>query len=188
MRWTRRNERGATLVEAAIITPLLFTLIFGVFEFSMYFKDKLSASNATRTGARIGSAQGQAALADYFILQQVEKSGSSWGRIEKVVVYKAANSRSSVPAACKTATVGVTGVCNVYNATDFAVDSATFTAVGYTKDDYWPASSRVTSLTAAGGPDFLGVWVTGPHDAVTNIGFGDKQLEDDAIMRLEPTA
>ena len=33
----RRDERGSALIEAAILTPMLITLLAGVFEFSWYF-------------------------------------------------------------------------------------------------------------------------------------------------------
>jgi TadE-like protein len=44
------------LVEAAMAFMILFTLVFGIVEFGLQFKDSLSVTNAVRAGARAGSA------------------------------------------------------------------------------------------------------------------------------------
>jgi Flp pilus assembly protein TadG len=50
----RRHQRGTSVVEMAIVLPLLLTLIFAIGEFSMMYTQWLSLSNATREGARVG--------------------------------------------------------------------------------------------------------------------------------------
>lgn len=47
-----RNEKGTSIVELAIILPLLIILIFGMVEFSVLFYDKAVITNASREGAR----------------------------------------------------------------------------------------------------------------------------------------
>ena len=49
-----RNEKGTSIVEFAIILPLLIILIFGMVEFSVLFYDKAVLTNASREGARGG--------------------------------------------------------------------------------------------------------------------------------------
>lgn len=183
-----RTSRGATVVEAAIVTPLLFLLIFGVLEFSLYFKDRLAASNATRAGARIGSAQGTAAAADWEVIQAVMKNQRAWGRVTKIVVFKATGPSATIPASCTTGPVGVSGACNVYSGSDFTMTNGQFLDVTYTKDNYWPASSRVTSLSAATGPQYIGVWVSGTHRSASRLVLSDRTITDQAVMRLEPTS
>jgi len=78
------------------------------------------------------------------------------------------------------------GVCNVYSAADFAVSQATFTGGGYSKDDYWSAPTRNSSLSSGSGPDYLGVWVQGNHDALFNLVLVDRTVSDRTVMRLEP--
>ena len=70
----RENERGATLVEAAIAYGLLFLTLFAVVEFGLAFKDWLSVSNASRTGARAGATFGNDPAADILVLRNVEDS------------------------------------------------------------------------------------------------------------------
>jgi Flp pilus assembly protein TadG len=49
-----RNQKGAALVEFAIVLPLLLVLVFGMIEFSIMFYDKAVITNASREGARAG--------------------------------------------------------------------------------------------------------------------------------------
>lgn len=46
------NRQGQTLVEFAIILPLLMLLLFGIIEFGRYLYLKNSVTNAAREGAR----------------------------------------------------------------------------------------------------------------------------------------
>ena len=49
-----QNPRGSSLVEFAIVLPLLIVLLFGVIEFSIILYDKAVITNAGREGARRG--------------------------------------------------------------------------------------------------------------------------------------
>lgn len=68
----KRDEKGATLVEAAIVYGLLFLTIFAILEFGLAFKDWLSVSHASREGARAGATYGNDPTADIQILRDVE--------------------------------------------------------------------------------------------------------------------
>lgn len=48
-----RNQKGQALVEFAIILPLLFLLIFGIFEFGRAMFIKNSLNNAARSAVRV---------------------------------------------------------------------------------------------------------------------------------------
>ncbi len=52
------------LVEAAIVIPLLLSLVLGLAEFGLMFRQYLTTSNASRAGARVGSSAGTGATAD----------------------------------------------------------------------------------------------------------------------------
>jgi len=49
---TWRDERGSVLLEAAIVLPVLFALIFGVLEFSYFFYQQHLMSTGVRDAAR----------------------------------------------------------------------------------------------------------------------------------------
>jgi Flp pilus assembly protein TadG len=48
------GERGAELIEMAIITPVLLLIIAAIFDFAMMFRSWEVVTNAAREGARIG--------------------------------------------------------------------------------------------------------------------------------------
>ena len=48
------SQRGAAVVEFAIVVPLLLVICFGIIEFSVLLYDKAMLTNASREGARAG--------------------------------------------------------------------------------------------------------------------------------------
>jgi Flp pilus assembly protein TadG len=48
----RHNQRGAEAVEFALITVVLFPLLFGIIQYGFFFNDFLQARQAVRLGAR----------------------------------------------------------------------------------------------------------------------------------------
>ena len=48
-----RDERGAALVEMAVILPVLLLLVFGLVEFSRAFNTKAVVTHASREGVRV---------------------------------------------------------------------------------------------------------------------------------------
>jgi Flp pilus assembly protein TadG len=53
----RRNQKGASAVEFAIILPVLVALFFGIVDFGLLIYDKQVITNASREGARAGVVQ-----------------------------------------------------------------------------------------------------------------------------------
>ena len=54
----RRREKGAALVEAAIVIPLLLILLFGLIEFGRYIAMTSTVTNASREAARFAAGTG----------------------------------------------------------------------------------------------------------------------------------
>jgi Flp pilus assembly protein TadG len=46
------QERGQTMVEFALIMPLLCIVLFGIIQFGVLYNDYISLTDATRVGAR----------------------------------------------------------------------------------------------------------------------------------------
>jgi hypothetical protein len=49
-----KNEKGAAVVEFAVVVPLLLVLVFGIIEFGVLIYNKAMITNASREGAREG--------------------------------------------------------------------------------------------------------------------------------------
>jgi len=56
LRPSRRNDSGAAAVEAALILPIFFFLLFGIIDFALVIKDSNAVSNAVRAAGRSMSA------------------------------------------------------------------------------------------------------------------------------------
>lgn len=52
-----RIRRGAAIVEMAVVSPLLLTMVFGVIEFGNSFMVRQMLTNAAREGARVAVIQ-----------------------------------------------------------------------------------------------------------------------------------
>ena len=57
MHWARHegNERGASLIEFALLLPLLVLLLFGIVEFAWLFAQNLNVRHGAREGARLAA-------------------------------------------------------------------------------------------------------------------------------------
>jgi len=53
-----RRRRGGAVVEMAIVTPLLLTLLFGIIEYGWVFTIKQAITNAAREGCRVATLEG----------------------------------------------------------------------------------------------------------------------------------
>jgi Flp pilus assembly protein TadG len=64
MRRLGNRERGGTLVEAALVLPILILLIFGLVEFGRAYNAQITLTHAAREGVRVlATTQDQAAAA-----------------------------------------------------------------------------------------------------------------------------
>jgi Flp pilus assembly protein TadG len=182
------RERGAALVEFALVAPVLMLLIFGAFEYGMFFKDYLTVANTTRTGARVGSAAGSSADADYQILQAVKVAAAALpggsASIQRISIYKSASAGGSPTSTCQTTSSSV-DKCNTYTASDFTRPVTNFGCpTGAAPDCFWSPSTRVDSQAI--GPDYIGVWVKTTHGFVTKLFGTSKTITDTVVMRIEP--
>jgi hypothetical protein len=121
-----QGDRGSVIVEASLILPLLFLVIFGVIEIGGSLKSYSSVSNGVRAGGRMASVAGNNASADRMILERVaqEAAGIGKGEIEYVMVWHATGTGTPPPSQCLRAVPPtpnqssqgrtVTGSCNIY--------------------------------------------------------------------------
>lgn len=184
------SERGAALIEAALITPIFLLVIFSIFEMGLLFRDSLTTDSASREGARAASTRGDRGDADYYIIRTIEHGLEAMGleRLQYVVVFKATGPNDTVPAACRVASQ--TDLCNRYTAADFfaELDTAAGADTGNfrcgSRDSAWCPTTRETSLSA--GTDFIGIHVETRHEFITGFFSGGNDLGETTILRLEP--
>jgi Flp pilus assembly protein TadG len=54
-RWWTRSERGQSLVEFALVLPLLLMVLFAIMDFGRIFQGYVTLANASREGARLAA-------------------------------------------------------------------------------------------------------------------------------------
>ena len=57
-RWRRGGETGQSLVEFAMVLPLLLVILFAIVDFGRIYQANVSLTNAVREGARLGAVGG----------------------------------------------------------------------------------------------------------------------------------
>jgi len=200
-----QGERGGVLLELALVVPFLMTLCMAILDLGLGWRADLNLTNAVRTGVRVGAAQGSASGADHTILVSV---GSALGRIppeqvRRVIVFRSTSATGSVPAACTTAVVATSGgssvdSCNVYSNSDLlaALASPTSPPASFTgpcgtarRDRFWCPLTRDNEAGVNGlGLDYLGVYLEVDHPTSTKIFGPTLEIDDSAVMRIEPEA
>ncbi|MBI4279891.1 MAG: pilus assembly protein [Armatimonadetes bacterium] len=76
MRFRDANQRGQATVELVLLTPLLLTLMFLIFEFGRVFGSWLIVTNAAREGARRGVVVAFDSSGDTAIQQRVQQTAN----------------------------------------------------------------------------------------------------------------
>lgn len=183
-----RSQRGAALIEAAIVLPLMITILIGILEFGLLFTTYSTTSASTRSGARVaatayaqaGSVTSKqeaaaesislATAADLLVLNNAEPVG--------MAIYKVnANSANGAP------TGGFPGA-------DMA-GGCTSRCIRYewdpTTDEMDYVSGAWTDADACGVTvDSIGVFVQAQHDYVTGFFGSTRTVNGHTVMRLEP--
>jgi Flp pilus assembly protein TadG len=92
MMWVRSNERerGANLIEAALVLPLLLLLLAGVVDLGRAFYSYVTLTNAVREGARFASRfpyeGNEGVIADLVVARVKEEPGFSDIPTDRIVV------------------------------------------------------------------------------------------------------
>lgn len=174
----KRRERGATIVEAAIVFPLLFLVIFAIAEFGLAFKDWLTVSHAAREGARAGATYGNDIRADYLILQDVGRHlGPASITVQNVRIYNAKTGVDENYDYTPGANCAGTDCCDWTPCPNPDLPSPPYATPG------WPPTSRIV---AAPNTDILGVEVIYDHQWITGFFSGTSTFTSTVEYHLEP--
>lgn len=174
----QRSERGATIVEFAVVFPLIIMLVMGVAEFSLAFKDWLTINHASREGARAGATAANDISADIQVLTAIEQAvtGADLQAINNVVV--------SDPDGGPSTTYTYTGdpTCAWTPCPDPYAGAPPLYAPPYAAPNYLPETRNVT----APSPGRIEVSITLTHQWFTGLFANTSTWTADTIMRLEP--
>jgi Flp pilus assembly protein TadG len=173
------GERGAALVEAAILMPVVLLIVFGAIEFSSLYKDAATLSSATRAGGRTASAEPRNANMPTDTAAAVSTALSTFpsSAPQQLWVYDATFS-SNPPGSCSGNCVSFT-----WNPSSKTFNTGTYDP---SRPPTWISDQNACSNQQTWAR--VGVYVTAQHPFVTNLfGVGTtKSLSSNAIFRIEP--
>jgi Flp pilus assembly protein TadG len=97
-----RSERGAALVEAAMIMPMILLISVGIFEFGRAYQTSQILTNAAREGARLAVINGStdeavtARVRSYMQAGSLPNYGTATVTIQRTVALTGADTASQV--------------------------------------------------------------------------------------------
>lgn len=179
----RRRQSGQTLVEFALVAPLILMVIFGTIEFCFLYQSVNTVSFAAREGARVGAVLGPTDVnADSKIIQAIlnattNGSGLLFSQITMIEIFRS-NESGSVPA--------VLTSCAQPPATPPFEDVYDGQGNVCPGTPGWPPSARNATFNNA---DYLGVRITFVYNWVTSFvsaARGSFQMTSVSIQLIEP--
>ena len=181
----RRDDRGAVLVEAAFVLPVVIVLLFGIIEFGLAFKDALTVSSATRAGARTATAlskqlnyQTSTGQAVSGVLRNIIPSQ----QIQVLTIYKAdPTTGDPINGSFETCTT-----CYIYTWNPAFVNTdGSLGGWVQSGGTGWAATAQNACGDTA-HTDYIGIYVRVRHPYITKLFGNSITLKDHSVMRLEP--
>jgi hypothetical protein len=204
-----RGQRGAVAVEAALITPVLVTLVLGILEFSFILRDYVAVSSAVRVGARIASANPGAgpatcatpctpptapALAQYAV-DAIDRASTTMPRdsVDYVIVYQANSKGFPAPSGTATTAIGANTATAMPAGSSTAPCASFANCVAYewnstsAKFVYDSGAWASASIDACPSSAYsTGVYMHATHTNLTGVFGRTIGLSDRTVMTFEP--
>lgn len=178
------RERGAVMVEMAIVVPVFVLLLFGMLEFGLAFKDKLAMGHAVSHATRDATIRGNEDIADIEILNAFTEglvAAASIDTVSHVDIFLADANGDPTP-----------GSWNRYvpDGSGCGWNPCPGTMPGppvYGNPSGYKPCDRDTAYDPTDGVDTIGVEVEYTHSWVTGIlGFSTRTWHETARGRMEP--
>jgi Flp pilus assembly protein TadG len=171
------KNRGATMVEAALIFPLMILMTVSILELGLAFKDFLTLSFTARDAARVGALAGNDPDADCNLIQAIVAGfGASSLDGVTIEIFKASESTGNP----------VPGNVNTWRITSGDPTDCT----DWTVLETWPSTTRQVTVGPTTKLDILGVTIDTTHTWVTGLPpwRGTMNVSRTALQRIEPEA
>lgn len=202
----RTRERGAVAVEAALVTPILVLFVLGIIEFSLVMRDYVSITSASRSGARIASANAGAGPQKCDVGPPAETGTECSNTGAPELAKLAANAIQTQSSALNKDTInymliykansnGFPGGLSGWSSDPVSDCRSAGSCVEYVwvkasdKFKYVAGNGTWTSTTinaCVSNSDSVGVYLNARHPYITNIFGSSITISDRTIMRLEP--
>ncbi len=168
----RVRERGAVLVEAALVAPIVLFIIFGIFEGGLFMLSYLSLEDVSRDAAREMSIHSTQTDAEQVVVDEIisRLDVVDEGAVQRVIIYRASSVREAPSAACLAAAAPGTAVdgCSVYTSAELTGGPVTCG---------WCAADRIAG-------ELVGVYIEMEYRSVTSL-FPVTEIDSFSVLRTE---
>jgi Flp pilus assembly protein TadG len=185
------RDRGASAVEAAIVTPLVMAMLFGIIELGFVFKDYLAVAGAVRAGVRMASASPHNASFAQSAADRVAAIGGAMNfkDVRQLWIYKV--NPATATQSWQDKPIGFGDFSNCTTCVKFRWDTSVipnaFTPITGGPESFLASSQNACSASGPGGPpDRIGVYIQLKHDAFTGLVFNTVTISEASVMTLEP--
>jgi hypothetical protein len=165
----RRDDSGQSLVEFALVLPVLLMAILGLVEFSFAFNSRDSVFFAARDASMLAAEGGNIGGTDCVVLDRVERdivSPARPVRVQTVKIFRSDRNGAELNGEENLYTRGGTITCNYGNGTTLTVPYTLTTAL-------YPEANRCDVFSGCGGthttPDNVGVTIAYQHSWVSSV-------------------
>lgn len=184
-----RTDDGQSLVEFALVLPVVLIAIVGLVEFALAFNSRDSVFFAARDASMLAAEGGTVAGTDCVVLDRIERDIVSPARpvqVQTVTIFWSDRNGAELAGAENRYTRGGSTTCSYGNGTSLTVPYTLTTA-------RYPEAARCDVLAGCGGthptPDNIGVTISYTHRWVTSvaqISLADLTFGITAATRVEP--
>ncbi|MEM7276310.1 MAG: TadE/TadG family type IV pilus assembly protein [Actinomycetota bacterium] len=182
-RGERRRERGAALVEMAIVAGPLLVIMLGIIEVGLLWRESLVLHEATRSGARVAASMVDEPASDREALRALVSylDADDLAEIEYVVIYRH-DGTGTLPAGCEASSQAN---CNHYPAAALGDldDDSRWECVGAAYDGAWCPTTRAAELHS---PIDIGIRIVSNEPPLTGFFPATVDVTAETVMRLNP--
>ena len=195
----RSEERGAVAIEAALVTGVVFAMIFGIVEMAFLMRDHVGVASAARAGARAASVGAAAGSCTTSPADSVPCPGNSVPELAQLAADAIASANTVLPPDSVTYIM-------VYKANEdgFPGTATSMPALSGCGTDcvayrWYPSQNRfryaqgswdsrqINGCSGSPAPlDAVGVQVVVSHDFLTGVFGQSMELSDHSVMSFEP--
>lgn len=183
MKMFSQRERGANLVEFAIVVPIILLVVIGILEVGVAFRDLLTVSNAAKEGVRVVAAMGDDPMSDCVVLTKTSSALASsipLANLVTIQIFRADSDGNQIALDTNVYTLPVGA-----DPTDCTEWSPNPTDIGSLD---WSPLDRNVKIGPGSDLDIAGVRITYTHNWITGFPpfFGSFVVDEATVSRLEP--
>ena len=194
-----RDQRGAVAIEAALVTGVVFAMIFGILEMAFLMRDYVGVTSSARVGARAASAGAAAGMCTAQPTDVVPCPPNGAPELAQMAADAVASGRTVLPKDAITYIMVYKANASGYPGTATsmpAVSACTTDCVAYRwypsvgrfrySQGSWDSRTINGCASSAAPLDAVGVQIVVQHSFLTGIFGSSMQLSDHAVVSFEP--